>query len=237
MWKCTDNGLVQQSEYDFPNNNVSIVQIKGKSGTVKNKKHKIVIYRLERSVNLLCENNWSVEWSGKATGKKADLMQMILSENIYIQKNKSGNINYIIQKADTKINRLCIDVGKTVTGSRKMQNSHAFLKHKCGDDCSGHVYRLYNTPSEDGRNKVNLSIDGVYCASFDDFSGVDLTFRFIGAKGYEIDDFVLDYLEIYEDSHSRVYSHNCTLRVDSEKAGMKTVVCKDCDYIKKEYIS
>lgn len=237
LWKATDKGLVQQSEYDFPVNNVSIAKIKGELGTVNNKKHNKVIYRLERSVNLLHGNAWSVEWSGRPTDGNSDFMQMLLSENIYINKNKSGNINYILHLSDKKSDELCVDVGKTVVGTDEMANSHTSLKHKCDKTCDGHVYRLYNVLSADGKNMVNLSVDGVYCGSLFDVSGVDFTFRFIGAKGYEIDDFILDYLEVYEDSHSRVYSHNCTLRTDSKKMGTKTVVCNNCDYIKKEYIN
>ena len=216
--------LATKADSNYQNNTLKILK-----GTVTNNKHKGVIYQLDKNINLKKGNSWIVEWTGKSISESNSQMSiMLFGEYISTSNISSTDTNYFLYRYTREKNAL-LTVGLSKKESGGYVDSTASSKINPNEY---HTYTLWNEPSADG-NRVYFAVDGVWVGELTTASGRDFSFRFIGGKGKEINDYVFDNIKVVENLNCGKYGHSIiskTVKATCTAKGKLTAECIGCSY-------
>ena len=229
-FESTDSGLKAASDSKYQSNGLLTVE-----GKVTKGKHKGVVYQLEKTVNLKKNNKWVVEWTGKSTSTSTSQKSFVLlSEYIETKNISTSDINYIWHRYTKGKNSVL-----TVGNSQKRSGGHIIssVTSKINPN-EYHTYTIWNEPSSNGKNRVYFAVDGKWAGELTKASGRDFAFRYIGADGYEINDYIFKNIRIVESLSCSKYGHtviNRTVKATCTAKGSLTADCKGCDYGSASY--
>lgn len=227
----TITGLKENSGDMYSNNPLTIVAGSNGEGKVENGVHQKVIYKFDKTVNLLNNNEWLVEWTGKSEGtKKQSQSFIILSENIFRRNISMGEINYFWHRYSAPTEALSLTLGKSNQIGKGYQTNNISLDE---NPYQLHTYRIWNKVNQDGTNTIHLSVDGVYCGEFSSESGKDFAFKYIGANDYEVDNYIISSLKIIENYNCEILGHSLVesrIEQSCTTERLKKIQCFHCDY-------
>ncbi len=220
----TDSGLKSASDSKYQSNGLLTLE-----GKVTKGKHKGVVYQLEKTVNLKKDNKWVVEWTGKSTSTSTSQKSFVLfCEYIRTKNTSTRDMNYFWYKY-TKDKSAVLSVGN----SKKRSGGHVIssVTSKINPN-EYHTYTLWNEPSTKG-NRVFFAVDGKWAGEITKASGRDFSFKYIGADGYEINDYIFRNIRIVESLSCDVYGHSViskTVKATCTAKGTLTATCPGCSY-------
>lgn len=216
--------LVTKKDSSYQNNTLKILK-----GKVTSNKHKGVIYQLDKNINLKTENRWLIEWTGKSTSESDSQMSiMLFGEYISIGNISSSDKNYILYNY-TRGKNASLTVGLSKKESGGYVTSTATSKINPNEY---HTYTIWNEPSSKG-NKVYFAVDGVWTGELKTASGRDFSFRFIGGKGDEINNYIFKNIKIVEKLDCSKHGHSIigkTVKATCTQKGSLTAKCAGCSY-------
>ncbi len=229
-FESTASSLVAVSDSKYQSNSLTTVEGKVTSG-----KHKKVVYQLEKTVNLKKSNSWLVQWTGKSTSSSTSQESFVLlCEYIRTKNTSAKDINYIWHRY-TKSKSASLTVGTSIKRGTGHILSAASAKINPNEY---HTYTLWNEPSSDGKNKVCFAVDGKLTGEITKASGIDFAFKYIGADGYEINNYIFKNLKIIESLNCSEYGHsiiNKTVKATCTAKGSLTEKCLGCSYKASSY--
>ncbi len=228
-WEGSVNGLEETKDSMYSKNSITSIATSNGKGTVENGVHKKMAYILGKTVNLLHDKEWSIEWSGSSAQENLTRQSfMLLSENLFMNIGSQAQTKYFWKMYEPSTSKLYFSLGTKFTSSNTYSNEVLQIYKYVTNPVEKHVYRIYNEIDKNGTNRVCLSVDGIYCGEYKQYSGKDFSFRFIGASGYEIDNYIFDYMKILEDSYCDIFGHSyCKIITEPtcQKTGYTTYSC------------
>ena len=201
----------EPKNYRFEFNGTDLVCASGnneltkKSGTTADGVFSNTAYALEKSIYLLHDEPWTVEWksegtfmnSGGSTGAR------IFTTT---DKNAEYNARYIFKSAKSWL---------IAMGEKDRKGSHNYgiaLENHGIDGSAPHIYRLENRIFEDGSNMIYLFVDGKEIGAMNNYyigttnqnktsdwlSGKDFVFPFMGTDTHGFTNAKIDYIAVWE---------------------------------------
>ncbi len=198
QWKPNGSALESLVADGFTANDATMTQ-----GSITDGAFSDTRFTLEKTVQLLHDKEWSVEWRSSGTWKNpatndgAVLFSMLTSNRI------EGNL-YIYRRFGNSF----ISMGTYENGK-----PHNYCASIAGiDSTQPHTYRLENRIADDGSNMVYLLVDGVEMGAMNQYyigataqnttsdwvSGKDFLFNYMGTKEHPIGDCTIEYIRINE---------------------------------------
>ncbi|MBQ3214805.1 MAG: hypothetical protein IJB11_01660, partial [Oscillospiraceae bacterium] len=198
-------------------------------------------FRLEKSVVLLHDKTWSVEWQSEGDWKDTSNGAMLLSGSEYSNALHSP---YLYRRNGSNI----IALGERADGYH--QNYGIKLSDYGIDGTAAHVYRLENRINSDGINMVYLLVDGVELGAMNNHyqgstatgttsnwvSGKDFVFNYIGNSGFSVGNCSIGYLQINEGCVHKFgpwLSSGTSCTTD----GSRSRTCSICGFVETEVVS
>ena len=186
-----------------------------------------VAYTMSKSINLLHNKEWVIEW--KSTG---DWRGMLLSST----KSTTNGMCYLYRNSSSDL----VAFGSRVDGT--YQNYGIDLTDAGLDMSQPHVWRMENRIAADGSNMVYLSVDGQNMGAMNNYftnstdnkqtvnwlSGKDLTFSYMGASSSQLlNDMSLEYMQIWADggTHQHSYMEESAIEGNCAQDGKVVYVC------------
>lgn len=229
----TPAGLRSTANGIYTENNLVIVEGENGKGKVENGVHKGVIYKLDKNINLLHDKPWLIEWTGKTEGTKKEAHSIILLSENAARKNLSMNeVMYFWHRYYASGN-FYITLGKSKQIGNGAATENVAVKL---NPYELHTYRLWNEINIDDTNNICLSVDGIFCGRFNSEKGKDFSFRYIGAKTFELNDYSIGYLKVEGNYNCATMGHSCLhseVKATCTKTGTIISDCIYCDYSKK----
>lgn len=194
-WDTVSDTLTAYSEVGHTENNVSAL-----SGSCSNGSYTDTQYQLDRSVILLHDRPWSIEWCSEGAWSGGSLL---LSAGYYSQ---TANAPILYRRQNSTL----ISLG--YYDGNRFNNYGINLSNHGIDGTVKHTYRLTNRIHEDGSNMVYLFVDGKELGPMNNYhiggtsqnttsdwlNGQDLSFSYLGTYDMPINDCSLEYLQIWE---------------------------------------
>ena len=211
------------------------------TGTTENNLFLDTQYRLEKPFVLLHDQNWVLEW--KMTGPWYGASTT--SQKIFCEDAGSATPGAMCLLIKGNENRITIGYYGTTT-----HISYGLDLDNYGISVTdSHVYRLANHINDDGSNTIYLFVDGKQIAPMthyftgtsgamgeesDYLSGKDISFGYLGAPKYLLNNGVIEYISVVEsgassDIHFHDWSDWKTVKVpDKDGPGEQNRTCHGC---------
>ena len=199
-----------------------------RSGSISGGIYSSASYILDHTVVLRHDRNWQIQWQSDGSTAGSGMLLSSSSEgdetnNLYLFRNANG-----------------ISIG-TYTGSRHEQWGVSVVNNGI-DFTVPHIYALKNVLNADGTNTVWLCLDGkqlapmtehfVYGSVTSDpasnwLSGKDMTFNYIGAAQFPVNNMPMSYLMI-DEGCSHNYGEWSVTSATCIQEGKKIRTCSIC---------
>ncbi|MBQ7875232.1 MAG: hypothetical protein IJ306_08775, partial [Oscillospiraceae bacterium] len=221
----TAESIFDPKNYRWEFNGTDLVCVEGenaltkKSGTTTEGVFSSTSYALEKSVVLMHDRPWVVEWKSEGTFMNtggSTGARIFTSDNV----NANYNARYIFKSAS---NWLIAMGEKTTTGS----HNYGIALADYGIDGSVlHTYRLENRIAADGANMVYLFVDGEEIGPMNNYyvgttdknttsnwlSGEDFVFPYMGTDTHGFTNCSIEYIAVWEGGHEHDYANGiCTV--------------------------
>ena len=234
-WELENGTLVSTGDTE---NTISKV-----SGSTENGVFIDAQYRFEKSITLLHDQNWVLEW--KMTGPWYDA-ESTASKKLFCEDGASSTPNAMCLLIKGNENRITIGY---YNGSTTHISYGLDLDDYGISMTDTHIYRLVNHINDDGTNTIYLFVDGKqigpmtgyftgtsgYMGETSDWlSGRDISFSCMGAPKYLLDNGVIEYISVMEcgaefDVHFHDWSDWHTVTTPSPNGpGEETRTCSGC---------
>ena len=198
------------ADYRWEMQNETLTAVKGQnnatiqSGSVTDGIFANSYFALEKTLVLMHNKPWSVEWQSEGNWSNSAGGSVLFSNTA--SANVAGNV-FVHRKSDSGL----LSIG-TVQGG-KYYNYGLILSDYGIDGTKPHVYRLTNRLQADGSNMVYLYVDGEEIAPMNNYfvgstaqgttsdwlSGQNLPLSYIGTGNYALSNCSIGYIQIWED--------------------------------------
>ncbi|MBQ8622483.1 MAG: hypothetical protein IJ422_09260, partial [Oscillospiraceae bacterium] len=195
-------------------------------------------YRLDKSVVLLHDRPWSVQWQAEGSWGSGTML--------FSASDTTNQLNapYLFRHGSSTL---------LAFGQREGSYHHNYGINLASigiDATAKHTYLLTNKIADDGSNMVYLYVDGVEIGPMNNYyqgvnsqgttsdwiSGKDFVFSFLGMHSYPINSVTIDYIQVWENC-SHTFGDWVVTEATCTVDGSQSRTCTECGYTETEVIA
>ena len=198
-------------------------------------------FRLDRSVVLLHNRAWTLQWESSGSWQGSSTGAFLLSASQY---SNELNAPYLYRRSNSDL------IALGVRANERHNNYGVCLADYGIDGTAPHTYKLVNRIRADGSNMVYLHVDGKEIAPMNTYfnggtntgttdnwvSGKDFVFSYMGTPRFPIGACTLNHMQVNEGCTHSYGSWTVTAEATCDREGSRTRSCSLCGVEQTEVI-